>query len=96
MRVTVSLVCFKPVSAPAEVGDEGNGELDGTLHGGDDDALDVVFLFGIDIEVEFVVYLENHLGADSFGTETGIDMVLEHLGGCDGLDVLAYQKDLSN
>ena len=60
---------FEPVVAKATVGNEGNGHLEGILHFFDDDVLYAFFFFWINAEVEFVVYLENHLATDAFGLE---------------------------
>ena len=68
------LVCLKPVLTEAGVGDEGNGHVEGVLHLFQDDTLYFFLLVRIDAEVEFVVYLENHLALDAFSLETLEDM----------------------
>ena len=62
-------MCFQPICAPAKVGAEGYLHPVGALHGLDDDALHQLLLLGVDAEVEFVVYLEYHCGAQALGTE---------------------------
>ena len=53
--------------------------MEGVLHLFDDDMLYLFFLVRIDAEVEFVVYLENHLALDAFSLETLEDMNHCHL-----------------
>ena len=60
---------LKPVVAKAGIGNEGNGHLESVLHLFNDDFLYFFFLFWIDGEVEFVVYLKNHLATDAFSLE---------------------------
>ena len=88
------LVGLKPVVTKARVGDEGNGHVEGVLHLFQDDTLYLFLLVRIDAEVEFVVYLENHLALDAFSLETLEDMNHCHLddvgssalnGGIDGV-----------
>ena len=64
------LVGFEPVLTEAGVGNEGNGHVEGVLHLFQDDTLNFFLLVRIDAEVEFVVYLENHLALDAFSLET--------------------------
>ena len=69
-----SLVRLEPVGAKATVGNEGDRHLEGVLHLFDDDMLNAFFLFREDGEVEFVVYLENHLATDALSLKALEDM----------------------
>ena len=53
--------------------------MEGILHLFQNDALYLFLLVRIDAEVEFVVYLENHLALDAFSLETLEDMNHCHL-----------------
>ena len=65
---------LEPVVAKAGVSDEGNSHVESVLHFLDDDTFYLFLLLRIDGEVEFVVYLENHLGTNAFGLEALGDM----------------------
>ena len=67
-------MCLQPICAPAKVGAEWHLHPVGALHGLDDDALHQLLLLGVDAEVEFVVYLEYHRGAQALGTEAAVDL----------------------
>ena len=73
------LVGFEPVGAPPCVCDEGYGEGAGRLHLFDDNLLYPTLLFGHDGEVEFVVYLEYHLRAQTLGLHAAVDAYHRHL-----------------
>ena len=82
---TGRLVGFEPVVAKAGVGNEGNSHLESILHLFEDNAFYLFFLFWEDGEVEFVVYLENHLAPDALGLKTIKDMdhsYLDDVGCC--------------
>ena len=68
-----TLVRFQPVLSPTGVSNQWDAELASVLHLREDDVLDLVFLFGIDAEVEFVVHLQDHLGAYAFFFEASPD-----------------------
>ena len=63
------LVGFEPVVTKAGIGNEGDGHLEGVLHLFYDNVLYAFFFFWINAEVEFVVYLENHLATNAFSLE---------------------------
>ena len=67
------LVCFQPVSSPACVGHEGYGECIGMFHLFHDNAFDKRFLFGIDREIELIMYLQDHFRPDAFLSEAAVD-----------------------
>ena len=73
-----TLVRFQPVLSPTGVSNQWDAELASVLHLREDDVLDLVFLFGIDAEVEFVVYLQDHLRADALLTEAIVDANHRH------------------
>ena len=100
---TGRLVGFEPVVAKAGVGNEGNSHLESILHLFEDNAFYLFFLFWEDGEVEFVVYLENHLAPDALGLKTIKDMNHSHLndvgssalnGGIDGITVFGLAERL--
>ena len=73
------LVCLEPVLAPSAVGQEGDGKGSGGLHLLDDELLEAFFLLRRHREVEFVVYLQHHLRAQSFGLHALVDAYHGHL-----------------
>ena len=87
---------LKPVLTKAGISHQRTTQREGFLHLLDDDALYFFLLFGVDAEVEFVVYLENHLASDTLGLEALEDMYHRHLddvgcgtlnGGVDGISL---------
>ena len=72
--------------------------MEGILHFFDDDSLYTFFLLWIDGEVEFVVYLENHLATDALSLEAIEDMDHSHLDDVGsgalnrGVDGVAFSK----
>ena len=73
------LMGFEPVLTEAGISHEGNSHMEGVLHLFEDDVLHLFLLIRIDAEVEFIVYLENHLALDAFSLETIEDMNHSHL-----------------
>ena len=73
------LVRLQPVVAETGVGHEGDVKGEGTLHLFENDGLYPTLLLRVNAEVEFVVYLENHLAADSLGLEALVDANHRHL-----------------
>ena len=69
---------FEPVVAKAGVSDEGDSHLEGVLHLFDDDTLYLFLLVWIDGEVEFVVDLQNHFGANVLSLEALEDVYHRH------------------
>ena len=77
-------MCFKPVLTEAGVCHQGHSHVEGILHLFNDDTLHFFLLLRIDREVEFVVYLENHLTLDALGLKAIEDMnhsYLDDIGG---------------
>ena len=66
-------MCLEPVLTKAAIGYEGNGERERCLHLFDDDGLDTFFFFREDAEIEFIVYLQDHLASDAFGLEAVVN-----------------------
>ena len=56
-----SLMCFQPVLSPSAFGEERDREVNSIFHLFLDDPFERVLFVRIDREVEFVVYLKNHL-----------------------------------
>ena len=88
------LMGLEPVVAKARVSDKGYSHVEGVLHLFQDDAFYLFFLVRIDGEVEFVVDLENHLGANVLSLEALEDVDHRYLddvcscalnGGIDGI-----------
>ena len=76
---------FEPVITKAGIGNEGHSHLEGILHFFNDNTFHLFLLFREDGEVEFVVYLEDHLALDAFGLKTIEDMdhsYLDDVGCC--------------
>ena len=65
---------FKPVLSETAIGNKRNREWEGGLHLFKNDALYLFLLIRIDGEVEFVVYLKQHLASDSLCLEAVEDM----------------------
>ena len=92
------LMGLKPVITEAGVGDEGNSHVERILHFLDDDTFHLFLLLRIDREVEFVVYLENHLTLDALGLKAIEDMnhsYLDDIGGSAlnrGIDGITLSK----
>ena len=61
---------FKPVPSETAISDERHRKGEGVLHLFKNDALYLFLLIRIDGEVEFVVYLKNHLTLDALGLKT--------------------------
>ena len=78
-------MCLKPVVAKAGVSNEGNSHLKGVLHFFYHNLLYFFLFFRENGEVQFVVYLEDHLALDAFGLKTIEDMdhsYLDDVGCC--------------
>ena len=71
-------MCFEPIGAPSAVGKEGYGEFDGILHLIDNQLLQLLFLFGHNGEVEFIVHLQNHLRLQAFFAHSLVDVYHRH------------------
>ena len=63
----------KPVARNTMACGEPDVALVHLFHLLDDDALHGVEFVGLDVKVEFIVYLENHLGADALVGKTAVD-----------------------
>ena len=70
---------FQPVLAKARISHKRHTQGEGFLHLFDDDGFHLFFFFRIDREVEFVVYLKDHLTLDTLSLETLVDMNHRHL-----------------
>ena len=64
---------FEPVLTKAGVCHEGNVQGEGVLHLLDDDMFHLLLFLWIDGEVEFVVYLQDHLTLDALFLEALVD-----------------------
>ena len=64
---------LEPVLAKAGICHEGNVQGEGVLHLFDDNALHFLLFLRIDGEVEFVVYLQDHLTLDALFLEAFVD-----------------------
>ena len=73
------LMGFQPVLAKARISHKRHTQGEGFLHLFDDDGFHLFFFFRIDREVEFVVYLKDHLTLDTLSLETLVDMNHRHL-----------------
>ena len=79
MLFYIKLMCFKPVFAPTGISHQWHAELVGILHFFYHNLLHLFFLFRIDGEVEFIVYLNDHLAPDAFFPEAVEDAYHRHL-----------------
>ena len=91
-------MCFKPVFSKAGVGYKGNGKWEGTLHFLKDNGFHTFLFLRIDAEIEFIVYLKDHLRTDTLRLETLMDVYHCHLDnvGCSALygciDGISFSK----
>ena len=87
---------LEPVLTKAGISHQRYIKGEGFLHLFDDDLLHLFLLFWVDAEVQFIVYLQNHLASNAFSLETLMDMNHCHLddiscctldGGIDGISL---------
>ena len=89
---------FEPIVSPSGISNQRYVQLIGILHFLYHDLFDFLFLFGINREVEFVVYLDDHFALDVFCLEAVEDAHHSHfdnvgLGTLDrSIDCIAFGK----
>ena len=63
----ILLMSLKPVLTETRISNQGHAEREGMLHLFQNDSFYQLLFLRIDGEVEFVVYLQNHLRTDTLG-----------------------------
>ena len=72
-------MCFEPILAHTAVGDKGHGEVNGVLHFRNDNLAYALHFVGRYVEIEFIVYLHDHLRAEMLVLQAAIDSHHRHL-----------------
>ena len=72
-------MCFKPILSPTAISHQWHLHAECALHLFEHNFLHLLFLFGINTEVEFVVHLQYHLRANAFELESVVDIDHRHL-----------------
>ena len=85
-------MCFKPILSPTAISHQWHLHAECALHLFEHNFLHLLFLFGINTEVEFVMHLQYHLRANAFELESVVDIDHRHLDDIGGSALMAFRS----